>query len=103
MTIMEDTSRSSWISPIQTYIKHGMQPTNPIEFALMKVRASLYYMIRIILYIKVLLTPLLKCLEGEEAMYTLVEVHKGIVAQHLSYMALAKIVLMVRYYWSFMV
>lgn len=41
----------------------------------------------------------MKCLEKEEVAYTLVEMHEGIIRQHLGTRAKAKKVLKYGYYW----
>lgn len=41
----------------------------------------------------------MKCLEKEEVAYTLVEMHEGIIGQHLGARAMANKVLKDGYYW----
>lgn len=52
---------------------------------------------------RVIYTPLLRCLEKEEAIYMLLEVDERIIGQHLGAQELVKKVLRARYYWSSMV
>lgn len=103
MKFVEDIFQPFWIPPIAVYIKHDTLPTNPAEATLMKRRASLYFVNGGVLYIRGLSTPLVKYLKGEKVVYTLGEVHEGITRQYLRAQALAKKVIIAKYYWVYMV
>lgn len=61
----------------------GVLLLNPHEATFVKIYASEYNVVGGSLYKRELSTPLLKFLGKEEATYTILEVHGGIIGQHL--------------------
>lgn len=83
VAVVDNTVPPSWKTPTRRYIKMGDLPLDPSEVALVKRRDIEYNMIKSNLYKICISTPQLRCLGKEEADYTLLEVHKGVIWQHL--------------------
>jgi hypothetical protein len=103
MTLEGESSTRSWIHPVMKFIETGELPKDQNEASLVKRRAPSHTIVAGQLYKRGFSTPLLKCIEGEEAAYALEEVHEGIAGQHLGGRALAKKVLRAGFYWPTMV
>lgn len=73
---INDNKHTFYTASIVRYIEKGKLPSNPSEVSLDKRRVNSYYLIEGILHQKGLSIPLLKCLEIEEVVHTLIEVHK---------------------------
>lgn len=73
------------------------------KVTMVKRKSSEYTIVGGYLYKRGISSPLLKCLRKEEAAYILLEVHKGIIGQHLGVRALAKKILREEYLWPTMV
>ena len=65
----------------------------------LKVQASLFVLIKDILYKKGFSHPYLRCLGPEEADYIMREVHKGICGNHSGAQSLVQKLIRVGYYW----
>lgn len=94
---------SFWMSLILMYIEQRVIPSDPTESTMVERRYNSHTMIKRTWYKRGISTPLLRFMGKEEVVYTLLEVHKGIIGQHLKAMALAKNILREVYYWSSMV
>ena len=65
----------------------------------LKVQASLFVLIKDILYKKGFSHPYLRCLGPEEADYVMREVHEGICENHSGARSLVQKLIRVGYYW----
>ena len=65
----------------------------------LKVQASLFVLIKDILYKKGFSHPYLRCLGPEEANYVMREVHEGICGNHSGARSLVQKLIRVGYYW----
>lgn len=80
----------TWMTPIMEYIEERKLLGDSTEAKMIKRRVCKHTIIEGRLFKRGFSTPLLKCLDSEEAAYTLEEVHEGIADQHLGGRALAK-------------
>ena len=96
--------QSPWYHDILAYLKNGIispHLTNNQRQNLIR-RASRYTLVANTLYRRGYHNILSRCLDSNEAVLALQEVHAGICGAHTSGMVLAKQLLRVGYYWSTM-
>ncbi|RDX97493.1 Tf2-9, partial [Mucuna pruriens] len=78
------------MDPIIEYLKNGKLPDNLAGSLKIRKEATKYTLIEQRLYRRGFSSPLLKCVESEEALYVIQEVHEGICGTHIA---------RVGYYW----
>jgi len=69
---------NSWMDQILTYIRDGKLPLDSSEARKVKVRSSRFTILNYELYKRGFSLPYLKCLNSEDTMYMLREIHEGI-------------------------
>jgi hypothetical protein len=93
-----------WYHDIFAYLKHGILPNNitsNLKRTFVK-KTSRFVIIGDTLYCRSIKGTLLHCLNPDEALTTLTEVHNGICGSHSSGLTLAKKLLRTGYYWPTM-
>ena len=88
----------SWRSPILKYLQSEQLPDDSKEAAKIKKSAIFYTIIDGQLYKRGYSTPLLKCIDKEQALYVMAEVHEGVCGHHLGGRSLSGKILRARYY-----
>lgn len=71
------------MDPILAYIKDEKLPSNPSEARKIRVKSSRSTILNNELYNKGFSQPYLKCLDPEDAIYALREIHKRVCGKHL--------------------
>jgi hypothetical protein len=74
--------KTSWMTPIISYLQGGILPSDRHEARRLKVRASRFIILQGILYKKGFSLPYLRCLTPAKAEYVLREIHEGICGNH---------------------
>nr|KYP59627.1 Gypsy retrotransposon integrase-like protein 1 [Cajanus cajan] len=90
---------NSWMTGIMNFIVNGSEPADPIDAKKIQTKAARYSMVAGELYRRGFSTPLLKCLDQQQADYVIREVHEGICGFHSGGRTLAAKVLRAGYYW----
>ncbi|XP_022880710.1 uncharacterized protein LOC111397978 [Olea europaea var. sylvestris] len=88
-----------WMQHIIAYLKDQSLPALRNEARKLRRRAAHFVLQEDVLYKRGFASPLLRCVEGEEATYILREIHEGICENHSGGMALAHMVLRQGYFW----
>ncbi|XP_022880864.1 uncharacterized protein LOC111398160 [Olea europaea var. sylvestris] len=88
-----------WMQPIMAYLKDQSLPASRSEARKLRRKAAHFVLQEDVLYKRGVASPLLRCVVGEETMYILREIHKGICENHSGGMALAHKVLRQGYFW----
>ncbi|XP_076915495.1 uncharacterized protein LOC143574865 [Bidens hawaiensis] len=89
----------SWMTPIKAYLSSGALPAGKAAARKIKHKALNYQMTDGILYRISFLSPLLRCVDAEDANYLIREIHEGICGLHAGpRMTVAKI-MNAGYYW----
>ena len=93
--------QGSWITPITRYLQNGRIPDgeNPRAF---RIRVTSYCLINNILCKKSLAGPYLRCLEQNQALEVLKDIHEGDCGNHTGGRALVSKILRTGYYWPTM-
>ena len=91
-------TRTSWTSPILSYLKDGQLPPNPDKAKKIKKRATRFTVLNDELYKRGFSQPYLRCVE-EEAKYVLEEVHGGICGDHMRAKSLVRKIMRAGYFW----
>ncbi|XP_062080822.1 uncharacterized protein LOC133785619 [Humulus lupulus] len=81
---MVSIPKESWASPIISYLKDGVVPTDKREARRLVYKAVRYTLIDGILYKRGFSVPLLRCVGEEEAVKVLYEIHEGECGNHAS-------------------
>ncbi|RDX61813.1 Tf2-8, partial [Mucuna pruriens] len=88
-----------WMDPMVEYLKDGKLPANSVKSSKIRKEASKYMLIEQRLYRRGFSSPLLKCVDSEEAEYIIKEVHEGVCGTHIRGRALAGKIARAGYYW----
>ena len=91
--------KGSWMDPIVTYIRDGTLLANPSEAKKIKVRSSRFTILNDKLQKRGFSQPNLRCLDSEEGMYVLREIHEGVCGNHSGPRSLVWKVVRVGYFW----
>ncbi|XP_020240151.1 uncharacterized protein LOC109818997 [Cajanus cajan] len=94
-----DESPKTWMTDILDFIVHGKEPADSSEAKKLRTQAAWYSVVSGELYRRGFFTPLLKCLEHQQANYAVCEVHEGICGSHSRGRTLATKILRAGYYW----
>ncbi|RDX68077.1 hypothetical protein CR513_52972, partial [Mucuna pruriens] len=81
--------RTTWMDPMVEYLKEGRLPVDPAEASKIRKEAPKYTLVEQRLYRRGFSSPLLKCVDPEEAKYVIKEVHEGVCGTHIGGRALA--------------
>nr|KYP33730.1 Transposon Ty3-I Gag-Pol polyprotein [Cajanus cajan] len=84
---------------IMNFIVNGSEPAEPIDAKKIRTQVARYSVVTGELYRRGFSTPLLKCLDQQQADYVMREVHEGICGSHSGGRTLAAKVLRAGYYW----
>nr|KYP34526.1 Gypsy retrotransposon integrase-like protein 1 [Cajanus cajan] len=87
------------MTDILRFITEGIKPACPSSARKLRTQAARYSVVGVELYRRGFSSPLLKCLNLEEANYVLREVHEGICGSHSGGRTLAAKILRAGYYW----
>ncbi|KAL2244075.1 UNVERIFIED_CONTAM: Ribonuclease HI [Sesamum indicum] len=93
----------SWMSEIIRYLEEGTLPNDPLAAKRVKFRAARFTLLEGQLYKGTADDPLLKCLDGERALYVMREIHEGICGNHSGARLLAQKVMRQGYFWPTLV
>ncbi|XP_062075224.1 uncharacterized protein LOC133779256 [Humulus lupulus] len=99
---MVNTPKESWASPIIDYLKDGVVPTDKREARRLVYKAARYTLVDGVLYKRGFSVPLLRCVDEEEAMKVLYEIHEGECGNHASGPSTARKAMRQGYYWPSM-
>ncbi|XP_076930734.1 uncharacterized protein LOC143595653 [Bidens hawaiensis] len=72
------TGVESWMTPIKAYLSSGYLPAEKAEARKIKHKALNYQLNNGLLYRRSFLGPLLRCVDAEDAIYLIREIHEGI-------------------------
>lgn len=89
----------NWMTPYICYLESGILPDDGVKAKVLKSQATKYFIQEGILYKRSFDSPILKCVDKEEALYFMREVHEGICGDHMAGKALAHKILRQGYYW----
>ncbi|XP_020206481.1 uncharacterized protein LOC109791584 [Cajanus cajan] len=89
----------TWMTDIVRFITEGIQPSCPSAAKKLRTQAARFSVVGGELYRRGFSSPLLKCLDPEQANYVLREIHEGICESHSGSRMLAAKVLRAGYYW----
>ncbi|GKC22083.1 reverse transcriptase domain-containing protein [Tanacetum coccineum] len=78
--IEEETT--TWMTPIQEYIEHVILPEDVVEARTIREKARNYTIEEGVLYRKLYLEPLLRCIGPQQAKYLIKEIHMGSCGMH---------------------
>jgi ribonuclease HI len=67
---------TSWMTPLYTYLAHGILPSDEKEAKTIRRKAILYCLMYDKLYKRGMSTPLLKCVDNDDVEYVLREIHE---------------------------
>lgn len=98
MTVDKELGKDDWRRPIKDAIK-SITDGDCVQDKTLTKRAVRYVMIGEDLYKRGFSTPLLKCLNQEQAEYVMNELHNGVCGMHCGQRALVARVIRVGYYW----
>ncbi|KAL2227669.1 UNVERIFIED_CONTAM: Retrovirus-related Pol polyprotein from transposon [Sesamum indicum] len=93
----------SWMTEIIRYLGEGILPNDPQAAKRVKFRATRFTMLDGQLYKRTADGPLLKCLEGERALYVMREIHEGSCGNHSGARSLAQKVMRQGFFWPTLV
>ncbi|RDY05097.1 Tf2-11, partial [Mucuna pruriens] len=91
--------RITWTDPIVGYLKEGRLPDDQVEANKIRKEAPRYTLVNGRLYRRGFSSPLLRCIDHEEAEYVIKEVHEGVCGTHIGGRALARKIARASYYW----
>ncbi|XP_061373589.1 uncharacterized protein LOC133315924 [Gastrolobium bilobum] len=99
---MPPDDEDTWMTPIWNYLTKGVVPPEPRAAKKLACKASFYTVINNHLYKKGFSSPLLKCLDPQQARYVISEVHEGIGEHHMGGKSLSRKLLRAGYFWPSM-
>uniref|UniRef100_A0A7N2MBY2 Uncharacterized protein n=1 Tax=Quercus lobata TaxID=97700 RepID=A0A7N2MBY2_QUELO len=100
--MQEICSKSTWTTPIVSYLKNEVLLDGKEAARKLKVQAARFILIKDILYKRSFSCPYLRCLGAEEADYVMREVHEGICENHSRSRSLVHKLVRAGYYWPTM-
>ncbi|XP_027338057.1 uncharacterized protein LOC113851996 [Abrus precatorius] len=95
---MENSSHN-WMTPLIRYLTDGSLPQDTASAKKIKAHAAKYLLLGKELYRRGISTPMLKCLDNDQANYVMREIHEGICGTHSGRRTMAAKVLRAGYYW----
>nr|KYP72882.1 Gypsy retrotransposon integrase-like protein 1 [Cajanus cajan] len=87
------------MTDIWNFIVNNLESTDPTESRKIRTQAARYSVVARELYRRGFSTPLLKCIDQQQAEYVIREVHDGICGSHSGGRTLATKILRAGYYW----
>ena len=94
--------RSSWMTPILSFLRDGHLPQDPGEARKIKKRAARFTILNDVLYKRGFSMSYLKCVDVDETKYILEEIHGGICGNHASPRSLVSKAIRTGYFWPTM-
>ncbi|XP_027338376.1 uncharacterized protein LOC113852348 [Abrus precatorius] len=94
-----ENSSHNWMTPLLRYLTDGSLPQDAAAARKIKAHAAKYLLLGKELYRRGISTPMLKCLEDDQAKYVMREIHEGICGTHSGGRTMAVKVLRAGYYW----
>ncbi|XP_027342939.1 uncharacterized protein LOC113855491 [Abrus precatorius] len=94
-----DNVPHNWMTPIIQYLTYSNLPNNPDSAKKIRMHASKYLLLGKDLYRRRISTPILKCLNDDQANYVMREIQEGICGTHSGGRTMAAKILRVGYYW----
>ncbi|RDY07185.1 Gypsy retrotransposon integrase-like protein 1, partial [Mucuna pruriens] len=91
--------RKTWMTPLIQYLQEGKTHEDEEEARRLSKEVTKYTLVGQRLYRRGFAFPLLKCLDQEEAEYTMREIHEGVCGTHIGGRALASKIARAGYYW----
>ncbi|XP_063941489.1 uncharacterized protein LOC135149648 [Daucus carota subsp. sativus] len=98
ITLNED----NWMTPLIAYLRSGTLPNEHSKARQVKAHAAKFFLQGDVLYRRNFDSPILKCVDDDEATYCMREVHEGICGDHMAGKALTHKILRQGYYWPTM-
>ncbi|XP_020215368.1 uncharacterized protein LOC109799227 [Cajanus cajan] len=98
----DDQGQSTWMSDIWKYLTDGILPDNKAEASKIKIKSAHFQIEAGDLFKKGFSTPLLKCLNPDQAQYVMDEIHRGICGMHSGARSMATRVIRAGYCWPTM-
>ncbi|XP_065635254.1 uncharacterized protein LOC136069991 [Quercus suber] len=95
-------SKSSWMTPIMSFLQDGHLPQDADEARKIKKRAARFTILNDTLYKRGFSMPYLRCVDEGEAEYILREVHEGICGDHAGPRSLVRKIMRAGYFWPTM-
>ncbi|RDY04814.1 Gypsy retrotransposon integrase-like protein 1, partial [Mucuna pruriens] len=89
----------TWMEPLVEYLKEGKLPVDLAEAGKLRKEAPKYALVEQRLYRRGFSSPLLRCVDPQEAEYVIKEVHEGVCGTHIGGRALAGKIARTGYYW----
>ncbi|RDX63121.1 rnhA, partial [Mucuna pruriens] len=83
LEVQHNEEKGTWMDPIIEYLKSEKLPEDPTGSFRMKKGASKYTLVKQRLYRRGFSYPLLRCIDGDEVLYIIQEVHEGICGTHI--------------------
>ncbi|XP_062114601.1 uncharacterized protein LOC133825709 [Humulus lupulus] len=97
-----NTPKESWVSPIMIYLKDRALPIDKRETRRLAYKVAQYTLVEGVLYKRGFFVLLLRCVDEEEAMKVLYEIHDGECGNHASRPSMARKAMRQGYYWPSM-
>nr|KYP53330.1 Retrovirus-related Pol polyprotein from transposon opus [Cajanus cajan] len=97
--MMTNIETPTWMTMIQNFIIHGNLPTDPMQARKVRTQTARYSVVDDELYRRGFSTPLLKCVNDQQADYVMREIHEAICGSHSRARTLAAKLLRAGYYW----
>ncbi|RDX84949.1 Retrovirus-related Pol polyprotein from transposon 17.6, partial [Mucuna pruriens] len=97
--LLANEQRVTWMDPMVEYLKEGRLPVDLVKASKIRKEAPKYTLVEQRLYRRGFSSPLLKCIDPEEAEYVIKEVHEGVCGTHIGGRALAGKIARAGYYW----
>ncbi|RDX97189.1 Gypsy retrotransposon integrase-like protein 1, partial [Mucuna pruriens] len=97
--VQHNEGKETLMDPIIEYLKSERLPDESAGSLKIRKEASKYTLIEQRLYRRGFSYPLLRCVDGDEALYIIQEVHEGICGTHIGARALAGKIARAGYYW----
>ncbi|RDY11149.1 Gypsy retrotransposon integrase-like protein 1, partial [Mucuna pruriens] len=97
--VQHNERRETWIDPIIEYLKNEKLPDDSADSLRIRKEAPKYTLVEQHLYRRGFSYPLLRCVDNDEALYVIQEVHEGICGTRIRGRALAGKIARAGYYW----
>ncbi|XP_021991197.1 uncharacterized protein LOC110887951 [Helianthus annuus] len=94
-----EVGNPSWMSPIITYLQHGILTEGKAEARKIQHKALNYEMADGILYCKSFMGPLLRCVDKTDAQYLVRGIHEGLCGIHAGPRMVVAKIMNAGYYW----
>ena len=93
---------SNWTTPIVSYLKDGLLLEDKEEARKLRVRVTRFVLMDKVLYKRCFSQPYLRCLNPDESLCVLVDIHEGAYGNHSGARSLVYKMVREGYYWPSM-